>query len=66
MLGSKTIRGTLAGLLTSLVLLLAACGGGMSSGGMAAPNSCGASSCGDAMLTMTDAKGDFLSYTVNR
>lgn len=65
MLGSKTIRGTLAGLLTSLVLLLAACGGGMSSGGMAAPNSCGASSCGDAMLTMTDAKGDFLSYTVN-
>src|SRR2546426_381667 len=65
MLGSKTVRGVLAGLSTCGVLLLAACGGGMSSGGMPGPTSCGSSSCGGAMVTMTDAKGDFLSYTVN-
>src|SRR4029077_18454594 len=26
---------------------------------------CGSSSCGASMLTLTDAKGDFLSYTLN-
>ena len=60
------------------VLLLAACGGGMggygsSSGATApmntptttpAPMSCSAPSCGVAMVTLTDAKGDFLSYIV--
>ena len=33
-------------------------GGGMTS------TSCGAATCGSAMLTMTDAKGDFLSNIV--
>ena len=52
------------------VLVLAACGGGMGGGatsgtsGTTTPMSCGASSCGTSMLTMTDAKGDFLSYIV--
>jgi hypothetical protein len=71
MLGSKTIRGSLAGLSTCGVLLLAACGGGMGSsmgsatGASAMPTACGSSSCGASMVTLTDAKGDFLSYTVN-
>jgi hypothetical protein len=60
------------------LLLLAACGGmggsGMSStasGTMTPPAStstvaaCTSASCGSAMMTMTDAKGDFLSYIVN-
>jgi hypothetical protein len=70
MLGSKTTRGAIAGLMTCGVLLLTGCGDGMSGTGSAtgaanAPAACGSSSCGPAMLTMTDAKGDFLSYTVN-
>ena len=55
--------------------LMTACGGGstmssspsMSSGTGSMPPppaSCSTSSCGAAVLTMTDAKGDFLSYTV--
>jgi hypothetical protein len=60
------------------LLLLVACGGGMggygSSSGATSPmntpspmpttKSCGAPSCGAAMVTLTDAKGDFLSYIV--
>jgi hypothetical protein len=71
MLGSKTIRGSLAGLSACGVLLLAACGDGMDSsmgsatGSSAMPTACGSSSCGASMVTLTDAKGDFLSYTVN-
>jgi hypothetical protein len=70
MLGSKTLRGSLAGLAACGALLLSACGdNGMSGmGGTSnanAPAACGSSSCGPAMVTMTDAKGDFLSYTVN-
>lgn len=66
MLGSKIMRGALAGFITCGALLLAACGGGMSAGmGGAAAASCGAASCGTSMVTLTDAKGDFLSYTVN-
>jgi hypothetical protein len=71
MLGSKTMRGSLAGLSTCGMLLLAACGGmdsGMGSsatGTSATPAACGSSSCGASMVTLTDAKGDFLSYTVN-
>jgi hypothetical protein len=67
MLGSKTLRGSLAGLTTCGLLLLAGCGGSMN-GGMgstAGASACSASSCGASMVTMTDAKGDFLSYTVN-
>jgi hypothetical protein len=71
MLGSKTMRRSLAGLASCGVLLLAACGGmdsGMGSsatGASATPTACGSSSCGASMVTLTDAKGDFLSYTVN-
>src|SRR5258707_31229 len=71
MLGLKTMRGSLAGLSTCGMLLLAACGGmdsGMGSsatGTSATPTACGSSSCGASMVTLTDAKGDFLSYTVN-
>jgi hypothetical protein len=69
MLGSKTMRGSLAGLATCGMLLLAGCGGGMMSGGTGGTvgtSSCSSSmSCGASMVTMTDAKGDFLSYTVN-
>jgi hypothetical protein len=68
---SKTMRGSLAGLAACGVLLLAGCGddgmsgmGGATSGANS-PAACSSSSCGPAMLTMTDAKGDFLSYTVN-
>jgi hypothetical protein len=65
MLGSKTMRGSLAGLAACGMLLLAGCGGGMSGGMGNTPAGCNASSCGGSMVTMTDAKGDFLSYTVN-
>ncbi len=78
MLGSNTLRSALTGLTACGALLLAACDGGMSSGtgsttgamggatgGTSSPSSCGTSSCGGTMLTMTDAKGDFISYTVN-
>jgi hypothetical protein len=61
------MRGSLAGLAACGMLLLAGCGGGMN-GGMgstAGASSCSSSSCGASMVTMTDAKGDFLSYTVN-
>ncbi len=70
MLGSKTMR-ALAGVVTCGLLLLAGCGGGMSSGmgagtgGTATTSACSSASCGTSMVTMTDAKGDFLSYTVN-
>ncbi|MFL6602129.1 MAG: hypothetical protein ACJ8R9_12455 [Steroidobacteraceae bacterium] len=68
MFGSKTMRGCLAGLASCAVLLLAGCGGGMSSGmgNTTGASACsGSMSCGASMVTMTDAKGDFLSYTVN-
>jgi hypothetical protein len=53
-----------------MALVLAACGGGTSSSSMTSGSgtptgmSCSSSSCGTAMLTVTDAKGDFLSYIV--
>lgn len=69
MLGSETMRGALAGLAACGVLLLAGCGDGMTGMGSTsnaqAPAACGGDNCGPALLTMTDAKGDFLSYTVN-
>lgn len=75
MLGSKSIRGSLMGVAACGALLLSACGGsgmggmGSTAAGASTPTAtamaCGSSSCGGAMLTMTDAKGDFLSYTVN-
>lgn len=74
----KHIRHVAPGTGSLAVLMLAACGGGMggygSSGGTTAamntptttptPMSCSAPSCGVAMVTLTDAKGDFLSYIV--
>lgn len=67
------LGGRLAAVMTSgALLLLAACGGGMgysgspSSGGPPpAGSACNSANCGAAMITMTDAKGDFLSYIVS-
>jgi hypothetical protein len=52
----------------ALAALLVACGGG--SGGMGGSNNAGgvsacSGSCGPAVITMQDAAGDFLSYTVD-
>jgi len=60
MLGSKTLCASLA---ACGVLMLSGCGddGMAGMGGMGGMGN----STGPAMLTMTDAKGDFLSYTVN-
>jgi hypothetical protein len=59
-----------AGVLAGLAVL-AACGGG-GGGSMSSPSSggtqadsCSASSCGTAYIAMTDADGDFMSYTVD-
>jgi hypothetical protein len=50
----------------TLLLALAACGGGSSMGGNSvAPQGCSAASCGTAMITLTDAPGDFTSYAVD-
>ncbi len=64
----KRVRRCL-GICSSLLLTMSGCGGG--SGGVAgmasqppSPQSCGGSSCGGAMLTMTDAQGDFTNYAV--
>ena len=53
----------------TLAFGLAACGGG-GSGGMlsapaTAPQGCSAATCGNALVTLTDAAGDFASYTVD-
>jgi hypothetical protein len=51
-----------------LATLLTACGGAGGSAGssaVAAPASCTASTCGTALLTLTDAPGDFLTYQVS-
>jgi hypothetical protein len=63
----------LAAITTSgALLLLAACGGGMGYSASPSPggpppsgSACNSASCGAAMITMTDAKGDFLSYIVS-
>ena len=49
-------------------VMLSACGGSGSSAnssGNAVANSCTGSTCGSAMLSLTDAQGDFTTYTVN-
>jgi hypothetical protein len=58
----QRLFGPLALLLTAA---LTACGGGSGSGSMVSSSSCGATACGAAVVTFTDAPGDFLSYTVN-
>src|SRR5690242_1219306 len=65
--------GALAAMGASLAVLTA-CGGGSgmasvgvgsgSGSGGSNPSSCSATTCGAALMTMTDAKGDFLSYIV--
>ena len=53
----------------AILAILTACGSGgyMSSapGGTATAASCSVSTCGSAVMTMTDAAGDFLTYQVN-
>ena len=50
----------------ALFALVSACGGGgMGASSTPAPAGCSASNCGTAMLTLTDATGDFTSYTVD-
>ncbi len=60
-------RSLLVFFVTASVLSLAACGGGGSgdSSGPIAPSGCTSSSCGDVYLGLTDADGDFLTYTVD-
>lgn len=59
-------RSLIALLVTTFVLGLAACGGGSGGGsGSMAPSGCTSSSCGDVYLGLTDADGDFLTYTVD-
>ncbi len=70
--GARSLRAALRAWLWSpiaaLILALAGCGGG---GGDSAstpttnPQGCDASSCGEVYLGITDADGDFLSYTVD-
>jgi hypothetical protein len=69
------LRGLALGAWGCIALVLAACGGGMGtgtgmnsggtgSGGTSTGMSCASASCGSALMTITDAKGDFLSYIV--
>ncbi len=70
----STWRSVRAAAAAACLAFVSACGGGMSGMGSTAsqtgtmpgmPGSgCSASSCGSAMVTLTDAKGDFLSYIV--
>src|SRR5471032_2582871 len=52
-------------LLAPALLLALGCGGGSMGGGSSGPQGCSAMTCGTAMLTLTDATGDFTSYTVD-
>jgi len=60
-------RTVIGSLLFVALGMLSACGGGSgassSSGATATPSAC--SNCGAAVVTLTDAPGDFLSYIVN-
>jgi hypothetical protein len=51
----------------TLLLAVTGCGGGGSDGGAGpfTPSGCTSSSCGDVYLGLTDADGDFLTYTVD-
>lgn len=58
---SRTLRGLKAAALSALLAIAAGCGGGGAA--VDSPSAC--SDCGTALLTMTDAPGDFQSYTVD-
>jgi hypothetical protein len=64
---AATLREKLIGPLALLLAAaLSACGGGSGASSLASndSSSCGATACGAAVVTLTDAPGDFLSYTV--
>lgn len=54
-------------LIAGMAALAAACGAGDGAdlGGGPTPNGCSDSTCGTALLTVTDAPGDFQSYTID-
>ncbi len=58
------LRRVFGPLLVLLAGALSACGGGGGSASVAADN-CGSAACGAAVVTITDAPGDFLSYSVD-
>ncbi|MFO1410053.1 MAG: hypothetical protein U1F06_06705 [Steroidobacteraceae bacterium] len=58
------LRRRLGPLVMLLARALTACGGSGGSSSLAG-NGCGATACGAAVVTITDAPGDFLSYTVD-
>jgi Domain of unknown function (DUF4382) len=60
----RTVRGVAVSLAAAII---GACGGGGSTGmgGPVGGSDACSSGCGTALLTMTDAPGDFLSYTVD-
>jgi hypothetical protein len=63
-----TLQRLRRGLVGLTAALLAACGGGDDSGGgnqNPPPPPAACTDCGAAVITMTDAQGDFLSYTVD-
>jgi hypothetical protein len=52
-------------LIVPILLALSACGGGGGSAPPVANPGCDATSCGTLLLSLTDADGDFLSYSVD-
>src|SRR5262245_25319351 len=68
---STTLRHLRHGLVGLAAALLAACGGGDGDGSGGGnqnpppPPPAACTDCGSAVITMTDAQGDFLSYTVD-
>ncbi|MCC7462536.1 MAG: hypothetical protein IT480_08765 [Gammaproteobacteria bacterium] len=59
------LRRLFAPLFILLTGALTACGGGGGEPSSLAASSCGATACGSAVITLTDAPGDFLSYSVD-
>ncbi|HXQ30752.1 MAG TPA: DUF4382 domain-containing protein [Steroidobacteraceae bacterium] len=64
---SRRLRGASRWLVApALAIVLAACGGGSSmTGSNTNPQGCTSSTCGSMLTTITDATGDFTTYTVN-
>lgn len=62
---TAAVRSWLAAPIAALLLTLAGCGGGSTGQPTTPPQGCDASNCGTVYLGITDADGDFLSYTVD-